>query len=447
MALRFRRTVRLGPGIRVNVSKSGLSATVGPRGFTTTIGKNGMYRNVGIPGTGLSYRYKVGGASSSQGSPSPRLTASERAVRAWEAKTGESNLSVRIEIDEVGNLSFYRGNGERITDRYLIDQIKRTPEFKSQLPNLKAQQQASVAAKVMEKERENAAFVKIYVSSPSVLKRPYYEAQLARLVPNHYEPQLYAIPAPTPTDIQIQLSEEADRNVTGVPWKLRKLKEQYFNERFQDRLNAAVLRWQTEKAAYENSEAIKAAQLNAEFQEEYKQLKLSFEKALEGDKDYIEAAAEQWIASVELPVDIATQYEYRATDHCLMVDLDLPEIEDLPTQTAVQLASGNMSIKKKTQKDLRAEYAECVFGLAIFVAANLFNASPEIQLMVISGYTQRRNKAGDIVDDYIYSIKFLRERFYFLDYKLIDPESFCLGFENRCNVTPTKVFKAIEPYA
>ena len=61
MGLRFRKTVKLGPGIRLNFSKSGISTSIGPRGFTTTVGKNGVYRNVGIPGTGISYRTKVGG--------------------------------------------------------------------------------------------------------------------------------------------------------------------------------------------------------------------------------------------------------------------------------------------------------------------------------------------------------------------------------------------------
>ena len=143
---------------------------------------------------------------------------------------------------------------------------------------------------------------------------------------------------------------------------------------------------------------------------------------------------------------IFTQFEYRESEHCLMVDLDLPEIEDLPTQVATQLANGNLKIKDKTQKQLRFEYAECVFGLAVYVSANLMNASPDIEAVIVSGYTQRRNKAGDICDDYIYSVRFSREAFYRIDYETMDPETFCLSFENRCNVTQTKMFKVIEPY-
>ena len=55
MGFRFRRTVRLLPGLRLNVSKSGVSASVGTRGAWLTFGRNGTRATVGLPGTGISY--------------------------------------------------------------------------------------------------------------------------------------------------------------------------------------------------------------------------------------------------------------------------------------------------------------------------------------------------------------------------------------------------------
>ena len=52
---RFRRSVRLIPGIRVNFSKTGTSLSVGGRGATLNLGKRGVRTTVGLPGTGLSY--------------------------------------------------------------------------------------------------------------------------------------------------------------------------------------------------------------------------------------------------------------------------------------------------------------------------------------------------------------------------------------------------------
>jgi hypothetical protein len=64
MGMRFRRSIKIAPGVRLNVSKSGLSTTIGPRGATVSVGPRGVYGNVGIPGTGLSVRERLDGGRS-----------------------------------------------------------------------------------------------------------------------------------------------------------------------------------------------------------------------------------------------------------------------------------------------------------------------------------------------------------------------------------------------
>jgi hypothetical protein len=59
MGLRFRRSVRLFPGVRLNFSRSGVSTSIGVRGATMTLGPRGTYANVGILGSGLSYRTRL----------------------------------------------------------------------------------------------------------------------------------------------------------------------------------------------------------------------------------------------------------------------------------------------------------------------------------------------------------------------------------------------------
>ena len=54
MPIRFRRTYKIFPGVKINVSKAGLSTTVGPRGFHLTFNKHGVRQSIGLPGTGLS---------------------------------------------------------------------------------------------------------------------------------------------------------------------------------------------------------------------------------------------------------------------------------------------------------------------------------------------------------------------------------------------------------
>lgn len=59
MAIRFRKTKKILPGVKLNLSKSGVSVTAGVKGASINIGKDGVYRNLGIPGTGISKRDKL----------------------------------------------------------------------------------------------------------------------------------------------------------------------------------------------------------------------------------------------------------------------------------------------------------------------------------------------------------------------------------------------------
>ena len=77
MGLRFRGSIRIAKGLRLNLSKSGLSMSAGGRGSTLNLGSKGVRGTVGIPGSGLSYSHLFGGSgrkvsheSPSHGSPS-----------------------------------------------------------------------------------------------------------------------------------------------------------------------------------------------------------------------------------------------------------------------------------------------------------------------------------------------------------------------------------------
>ena len=61
MPVRFRRTFTLFPGVKVNVSKGGMSITVGRKGFHLNFSKHGVRQTTGLPGSGIShtsYLYK-----------------------------------------------------------------------------------------------------------------------------------------------------------------------------------------------------------------------------------------------------------------------------------------------------------------------------------------------------------------------------------------------------
>jgi len=70
MGFRFRKSLRILPGVRLNFSKRGTSLSLGGRGATVNISDRGVRKTIGIPGTGMSYesldRWSDGSAETSR---------------------------------------------------------------------------------------------------------------------------------------------------------------------------------------------------------------------------------------------------------------------------------------------------------------------------------------------------------------------------------------------
>jgi len=63
MGWRFRHSFKVIPGVRLNLSKTGLSCSVGGAPFTLNVGPRGVYGTASLPGTGISYRQRIGGSA------------------------------------------------------------------------------------------------------------------------------------------------------------------------------------------------------------------------------------------------------------------------------------------------------------------------------------------------------------------------------------------------
>jgi hypothetical protein len=86
-SFRLRRSVKIAPGIRLNINKKSVGLSAGVRGARYSVNSSGRRtRSIGIPGTGLYYRSQSGGtrgrkretsaAASGNGFSPSRVTAS-----------------------------------------------------------------------------------------------------------------------------------------------------------------------------------------------------------------------------------------------------------------------------------------------------------------------------------------------------------------------------------
>lgn len=164
------------------------------------------------------------------------------------------------------------------------------------------------------------------------------------------------------------------------------------------------------------------------------------------DAEAAEKEIEDWLSEAEAPIAFSVQTQALEDKATVMIDLDLPEIEDMPSDKLTELADGTLKIKKKSQKEAREDYKKCVFGLGEYVAGNAFDLVPAAKKVVVSAYTQRRDeKTGEQEDTFIYSVIFERAAFR-KGYEEADPFEFCAGFESRFYPLSSGLLKKIEPY-
>jgi hypothetical protein len=60
VGFRFYRRIKLFRGVRINVSRSGISTSIGVRGAHVTVGHGKVRETVGLPGSGISYTHVEG---------------------------------------------------------------------------------------------------------------------------------------------------------------------------------------------------------------------------------------------------------------------------------------------------------------------------------------------------------------------------------------------------
>jgi hypothetical protein len=74
MSWRFRKSFKMLPGVRLNLSKSGVSATIGGGPFHVNVGPRGVYGDISIPGTGIYNRQRLD-IPTHRDSPTPQVPA------------------------------------------------------------------------------------------------------------------------------------------------------------------------------------------------------------------------------------------------------------------------------------------------------------------------------------------------------------------------------------
>ena len=172
--------MRILPGVYLNITRNGVSTTIGPRGASLNIGKQGVFLNTGIPGTGIYRRDRLFGGN---GNPENR------------SSTGGDLSPVEIQSADVITTDGLKG---------VLDEILRAwndrVELKKELAE-KEQEQTELNGKIGRKE--NTFLGKLFTSDASIEQMKQEEAELEA-----YIQELRQQIEDAPADINLYMGDE-----------------------------------------------------------------------------------------------------------------------------------------------------------------------------------------------------------------------------------------------
>lgn len=439
MGLRFYRRIRICKGIHLNVSKSGVGISLGMRGASISTGPRGQYVHLGIPGTGIAYRQKISSTTSKTNSNETYLSDSD--VRSCSYIQG-SNLKIQIDNDGKELVYMEAPDGTTFVDEEMMRRVKRSEMYREMLEVTR-----KTKYDYIKKENDNCIY--IYKSSPKLIT--VQDVIEERDNPSNITKKEYIIhefsePEPRETPFYDIARKWAEENVKTHFWNRKKKLHWETHHKMYELFEQAKEDWRKRREEYYINEQKVKEMKDKEYEDDYK-LRVSeqayiYDQILNPSEDYLINTVKDVLSQIELPVEFSI--DYSVSNKKIELDIDLPEIEDFPQKTCSILSTGKLSIKPKSISELNKDYATGVTGLAFFFASTLFNISPAIDEISISGYTQRTSlKTGNIEDQYVYSVTFPRNKFAELNIEKIDPIQALTNFEYTMDITSKFELKTI----
>ena len=215
-------------------------------------------------------------------------------------------------------------------------------------------------------------------------------------------------------------------------WEAKALQNKLALEKYE----AETQEWHAQADAHRAAEDVRKAFIERDI--------LVSEPAME---KHLEAA----LQGVQWPRETHVTFDVSPDGTSVILDVDLPEIEDMPTRTASVSVLGNrLSIQEIGPVPRRKLYMAHVHGVGFRVVAEVFAALPTVQHVALSAYSQRVDKAtGQVGDDYLYAVQVRRDEWAEINFGALvslDVVEALARFDLWRKVTMTGVFTAVEPF-
>jgi hypothetical protein len=171
-----------------------------------------------------------------------------------------------------------------------------------------------------------------------------------------------------------------------------------------------------------------------------------------GDMASMEFVLTKALSAIVWPRETNVSLDFSHQSSMLELDVDLPEIEDMPTRIASLAARGfRVNFKDRTDAEIRRDYLRLVNGTVFRIAGEAFANLPTLEQVTISAFTQRKDAGtGNEMDDYVLSTRIHRKDWCSIDFehlKSIDPVEALARFEIIRSISRGGRLETIRPFS
>jgi hypothetical protein len=157
------------------------------------------------------------------------------------------------------------------------------------------------------------------------------------------------------------------------------------------------------------------------------------------------------LSAIAWPRETLVRFEIEPDLVTLRVEVDLPEIEDMPAQHAAVAARGlKLNLHERSESQVRKAYATHIHGVVFRVVGEGFAVLPTVKSITCSGFSQRvDNATGTTKDDYLISLRAVRDtwaRIDFANLAQVDPVTALSRFDMRSDCSASGRMSAITPF-
>jgi hypothetical protein len=362
MGLRFRRSVKIMPGVRLNFSARGMSTTIGPRGASINVGSRGTFMNLGLPGTGLSYRSRLtsGDRDSPDLSSEPLYLSPRAASRAERQRQRETlrELAQDLHAEREAHLTALR-NILHNRSRDLIDWLEEYGSAGPYQPRPFVPPLASVSTDQVREE--------VWTANPL---QPWIATTLAALVCAALAPQLWVrVPALVIAGYfgfeSIRLWQQRPVTAAGLVAS---------REAEQARLAEEA------RIQHENEEALRASRHQ---QEEALRTRIR-DAVVSEDAAILSSVLEVELSNEELPLPLDFEIEFEGIRR-VRLEVEMPTMDAIPPTLSSVTKTGKFSERKMAQRDRLDLYKDVCAGLALRLVHEVFRVLPFVEHVTLLG--------------------------------------------------------------